>query len=72
MHILTQLISIISFFTHSLKSSNPEVNEMSEQRLCEELSNIENKAAELMKSTPPNGKTHYTTLKWVLEEREMI
>ncbi len=70
-HILTQLLIITSFLSSSLKSDDT-LNKMTLDRICDDLERIEAKASEILKSTPPNGESHYLTLKWVLQERETI
>ena len=71
MQILTQFFIIASYLMYNI-SSNQTLNQMSKERICESLSNLEEKAGTLLKLTPPNGQEQFNSLKWILKERESI
>lgn len=78
MQFLTQLLIISKYLTSSLAAFvlTPAGSNVTTKMICEKnqgtLHQLEVRAAELMKSIPPNGEEHFKTLNWILKDRELI
>ena len=86
-HFLTQLFILSTYLSTSLAlyasantgtgtstniSAGNDVNKMVCEKIQSSLHQLQKRAGDLMKRTPPNGEAHFNTLGWILKERESV
>lgn len=75
-HFLSQLFILSAFLSKSLSNfvltmtGATTANKMTYEKLQSSVQELEKRAGDLMKEIPPNGELHFSTLQWILRERE--
>ena len=85
-HFLTQLSILSTYLSTSLAAflnttvgggigigiGSENNTKMACEKVQKSLLQLEKRAGELMKRTPPNGEAHWDSLQWILKEREAV
>ncbi len=75
-HFVSQLFILSSYLSTTLtnyvstRSGSTIPNKMTCEKMQSKIHQLEKRAGELLKKTPPNGEVHLQTLRWILSDRE--